>query len=110
MWDLARAHVRAVERFDEVVTDASPFAILNLGTGNGTTVRELVAIFESVTGDHVSVVDGPRRPGDVAGAYAVPDRAEQLLGWRAGMSVEEGVRDALAWMSARAVKTGPEPA
>ncbi|GAB2579795.1 UDP-glucose 4-epimerase GalE [Microlunatus antarcticus] len=102
VWDLARAHVRAVERLDAVVGEAGPAVTLNLGTGRGVTVRELVALVEQVTGKPVPVVEGPRRPGDSAGAYANVDRARELLGWHAELSLEDGVRSALAWLDRRA--------
>jgi UDP-glucose 4-epimerase len=96
VWDLARAHVRAVERFDRV-TNAEPFSVINLGGGTGTTVRELVAAFERVTGASLDVVEGPSRPGDVAGAYADAQKAADLLDWRAELSIDDGIRDSLAW-------------
>ena len=97
VWDLARAHVAAVTRFDEVATPTEPYRVINLGTGDGVTVRELVQAFERVTGAPLSVVETDRRPGDQAGAFAVVDRARDVLGWRAERSVDDGVRDALAW-------------
>lgn len=100
VWDLAQAHVRAVERFDEVVTARVPSRVLNLGTGAGTTVRELAAMVADEAGSGVQIVAGPRRPGDSAGAYAVVDEAERLLGWRAERSVREGIRSALQWQRA----------
>lgn len=96
VWDLARAHVRAVERFDEL-TQAEPFVALNLGAGRGTTVRELIAAFESVVGDRVTTIDGERRPGDVAGGFADPTVAAEVLQWRAELSLEDGIRDSLKW-------------
>ena len=99
VWDLARAHVAALKRFDAAGAGA-PHRAINLGTGAGTTVRELVAAFRSVVGE-LAVEEGPRRPGDVAGAYARSATAERLLGWRAERSLEDGVRDALAWSAKR---------
>lgn len=96
VWDLARAHVRAVERFD-AVTEADPFQVINLGGGTGTTVRELVSAFERVTGGSVDVTVGGRRPGDVAGAYADAGRAADVLDWRAELTIDDGIRDSLAW-------------
>lgn len=97
VWDLARAHVIAVERFDQIATERDPYQVINLGTGSGVTVRELIAAFEAVTGETLPVVEVDRRPGDQAGAYAIVGRAGDLLGWRAERSIEDGVRDALAW-------------
>lgn len=97
VWDLAQAHVAAVRRFDEVATAEAPYQAINLGTGRGVTVRELVAAFEAVTGATLSTIDAPRRPGDQAGAYAIVGRAHELLGWTARRSLEDGIADALAW-------------
>lgn len=97
VWDLALAHVAAVQRFDEVASESDPALVVNVGTGDGVTVRELVAAFERVTGEPLAIVDAPRRPGDQAGAYAIVDRARRLLGWQAERSIDDGVRDAIAW-------------
>jgi UDP-glucose 4-epimerase len=96
VWDLARAHVHAVQRFDAVTAEA-PFRVVNIGTGRGTTVRELVQAFETAAGERLTVRDGPRRLGDVAGAFAVIDRATGLLDWHPELTVADGVRDAIAW-------------
>jgi UDP-glucose 4-epimerase len=97
VWDLALAHVAAVQRFDEIVPPTAPYQVINIGTGEGVTVRELVSAFERVTGRPQPVIEVPRRPGDQAGAFAIVDRAHDLLGWRAERSIDDGVRDALAW-------------
>lgn len=101
VWDLARAHVRALERFDTLTDAATPSTVLNLGTGRGTTVRELVAAFETVTGLTVPLVEADPRPGDLVGAFANVDRATELLGWRAELSVEDGIDSAMAWAERR---------
>jgi len=97
VWDLALAHVAAVQRFDEVATADEPYQVINLGTGDGVTVRELVAAFERVTGEPLAVVETGRRPGDPVGAFAIVDRAGEVLDWQAVRSVDDGVRDAIAW-------------
>ena len=97
VWDLALAHVAAVVRFDDVATASEPYRVINVGTGDGVTVRELVAAFERVTDQQLPVVEAERRPGDQAGAFAIVDRAAELLHWKAEQSIEDGVRDALAW-------------
>ncbi|KJL24055.1 UDP-glucose 4-epimerase [Microbacterium oxydans] len=97
VWDLALAHVAAVQRFDEVATGADPYQVINIGTGEGVTVRELVASFERVTGQALPVVETARRPGDQAGAFAIVDRAAEVLDWHAERSVDDGVRDAITW-------------
>ncbi|AZA13114.1 UDP-glucose 4-epimerase GalE [Corynebacterium choanae] len=104
VWDLAQAHVKAVEQFDTVVTGpdgAARSRAINLGTGAGTTVFELVDAYRSVTGSAIAVQSGPARPGDVAGAYASTQRAAAELGWRAQHSIEDGIRDTLAWFAHR---------
>ncbi|MCX7783413.1 MAG: NAD-dependent epimerase/dehydratase family protein, partial [Meiothermus sp.] len=98
VWDLAMAHVKAVEQFDAVMQKTkSPYVVINLGTGNGVTVKELVAAFERVYGKQIPKREAPPRPGDVAGAYANADRALELLGWKAKHSIDEGIASALAW-------------
>lgn len=98
IWDLARAHVKAVEQFDHAMeAEGADFLPINLGTGNGVTVKELVAAFEKVFGQKLNVAESDPRPGDVAGAYANADRAQRLLGWHAEKSIEEGIADALRW-------------
>lgn len=102
VWDLARAHVRAVERFDDVLrSSATTSAVINIGTGRGVTVRELISTVEAVIGRPIAVREAPARAGDPPGAYANVDQAARLLGWRAGLSVEDGVRSALAWTKRR---------
>ena len=99
------AHVRAADQFDRAfekteVHDAN-YLVINLGTGKGVTVRELVEAFERVYGQEVRKQDAPQRPGDIAGAYANADRAEELLGWKAEMSIEQAIVDALEWGKVR---------
>jgi UDP-glucose 4-epimerase len=102
VWDLARAHVRAVERFDDVLSlSAAASAVCNIGTGRGVTVRELISIVEAVTGRPLPVTEAPARAGDSPGAYANVEKAARLLNWRAELSVEDGVRSALAWARRR---------
>ncbi len=109
VWDIARAHVRAVERFDSVITEAgTPSVVMNLGTGRGVTVRELVDAFQRVVGRPVPVAEGPSRPGDAVGAYANADRAAALLGWRTELSLEEAIDSALAWSRHRVRVLGYE--
>ncbi|MFC4332524.1 NAD-dependent epimerase/dehydratase family protein [Streptomyces andamanensis] len=88
VWDLAAAHIAAIERFDTICTQAQRAAAVNLGTGNGTTVRELCAAFNNVVSTPLKTVDAGPRPGDVAGGYTPSDRAEELLGWTPKLSLE----------------------
>ncbi|MCX4552934.1 UDP-glucose 4-epimerase GalE [Streptomyces sp. NBC_01387] len=100
VWDLATAHVAALQRF-EAALDGARSSVINLGTGTGTTVTELVDAFNSVVTPPVAVVETGPRPGDVAGAFTRSDRAEQLLGWVPKFSVAEGIRDSLRWAGVR---------
>jgi UDP-arabinose 4-epimerase len=76
--DLADAHVRALRA---LLDGADPMA-LNLGTGRGSSVRELVATVREVTGRDFPMQFGPRRPGDPPALVADPTRAREKLGWR----------------------------
>lgn len=98
VWDLAQAHVRAVEQFDQVLAAVdAPSVVINVGTGSGVTVRELVAAFERVFGSSVPVQEAPPRPGDAVGAFANVDRSRELLGWSTRLSLDEAIASALAW-------------
>ncbi|MEU6480312.1 UDP-glucose 4-epimerase GalE [Streptomyces sp. NPDC047017] len=101
VWDLAQAHLAALDRFDAVLGE-DDHRVIDLGTGTGTTVKELVRAFESVTGEPLDVVVAPRRPGDSAGAYARGERAARELGWSPVRSVEQGIADTLTWFERRA--------
>lgn len=96
--DLAEAHALAVEYIyaqDDSVT-------VNLGTGMGTTVLELIKSFESATKRIIPLNMAPRRAGDVPSYYADPTKAEALFGWKAKRRIEDMCRDAWRWQAARA--------
>jgi len=101
VWDLARAHVNAVTDFDKVFERAGElpdnYLVINLGTGRGVTVRELVTAFEKVYGQSINKKETGPRPGDVAGSYTNADKAYRLLHWKAQLSIEDGIADALKW-------------
>jgi len=101
VWDLAGAHLRALEVFDSLFADDLRYNVINLGTGTGTTVFELVEAFNQVVDVPVPIERATRRPGDQAGAYTRSSRAADLLGWRAEHSVVDGIRDTLAWFAQR---------
>ncbi len=105
VWDLAMAHVRAADQFERAFEKSeiqgTNYLVINLGTGKGVTVRELVETFERVYGQEIRKQDAPPRPGDIAGAYANADRAAELLGWKAERSIEQGIADALEWGKVR---------
>ena len=98
VWDLAQAHVVAVEKFDETLAKVdAPSTIINIGTGDGVTVRELVSAFEDVFGKQVPVKEAPPRPGDAVGAFANVDKARDVLGWTASLTIQDAIDSALAW-------------
>ena len=96
--DLGEAHALALEYLLE--NDVS--LTVNLGTGNGTSVLEMVNAFEAATGREIPLNIAPRRPGDVASYYANPALAEGLFGWKAKLGVAEMCRDAWKWQAKRA--------
>lgn len=101
VWDLASAHVSALQRFDEIMTGPTRSGVINLGTGTGTTVRELADAFNSVVTPPVAVEETGPRPGDVAGAFTRSDRAKQLLNWEPWHSIADGIRSSLRWAEIR---------
>ncbi len=91
--DLADAHIGAMEKLQ----DGKPI-FCNLGTGNGFSVKEIIATAEKVTGKKVPVKYGPRRAGDAIALYANPARAKSLLGWEAKHKDPETIiRSAWNW-------------
>lgn len=109
VWDLAQSHVRAVEEFDRVLDRVGePSVLINVGTGEGVTVRELIAAFERVFGKRVPITEAPPRPGDAVGAFANVDRSGELLGWKASLTIDDGIRSALAWADKRKAILGYE--
>lgn len=105
VWDLAQAHVAAMADFDAAFeragNPAEGYLVINLGTGHGVTVRELVTAFEKAYGQPINKRESPPRPGDIAGSYANADTAYRLLGWKAQLSIEQGIADALRWGEVR---------
>ena len=92
--DLARAHAAAID----LLLAGGESAPLNLGTGRGYSVREVIAACEQVTGVAALVAEGPRRQGDPPLLVAAADRAESLLGWRPERSdLPTIVGDAWRW-------------
>lgn len=93
--DLARGHLAAL---DQVFREDGAFTV-NLGTGNGYSVLEMIRAFEKASGKKVAYKVVARRPGDIAECYADPSRALNLLGWRAEKGIEEMCSDGWRWQS-----------
>lgn len=90
--DLAEAHVKAL---DYLLSGGST-TIINLGTGRGCSVRDVVRAAETVSGNSLAVKEMPRRPGDPALLIADPSRAKEILGWQAQYTDLEVIVDS-AW-------------
>ncbi len=93
--DLARAHLKAIERAIQV----SGIEYYNIGTGNGYSVLDVVHAYEKATGKAVPYRIAPRRSGDIAACYADPSLAAEKLGWKAEYDLERMCRDADRWQS-----------
>jgi UDP-glucose 4-epimerase len=91
--DLAKAHLKAIERA-ETVTGVEHF---NVGTGVGYSVLDIVKAYESATGIKINYKIAPRRPGDIDECYANPTKAYTVLGWRAENNIEDMCRDSYNW-------------
>lgn len=94
--DLARAHADALDFLQRTGQSLT----VNLGTGRGVSVLELLRAFERASGHTVPYRIVARRPGDVAAVYADPARAQRLLGWRSEYDIDAMCRDAWRWQSA----------
>lgn len=86
--DLAEGHLAALEHIDSYGVEA-----INLGTGVGYSVLDMVKAFEKASGRPVPYKIAPRRPGDIASCYASPEKAANELNWRAKRNLEDMCRD-----------------
>jgi UDP-glucose 4-epimerase len=93
--DLAEGHVAAVSH----LLGSEDSMTLNLGTGRGASVLDLVRAYERASGRAVPYVFGARRPGDVAACYADPSRASSALGWQARRNLDQMCADSWRWQS-----------
>jgi UDP-glucose 4-epimerase len=93
--DLARGHIAAIAALKSL--DRS--FVVNLGTGQGYSVLDVVKAFEKASGKPVPYELVPRRPGDVAACYADPKAAAELIGWRAEHGIERMCADHWRWQS-----------
>ncbi|UPQ89866.1 UDP-glucose 4-epimerase GalE [Vibrio sinaloensis] len=93
--DLADGHIAALEK----VGNKSGLHIYNLGTGNGSSVLEMVKAFEAASGKTIPYQIAARRPGDIAECWANPQKAQNELGWKATRSLEQMTEDTWRWQS-----------
>ena len=96
--DLAKGHVNALQYAAEQSTPVG-FIPINLGTGKGSSVLELVTAFSQVTGQDIPYQFTARRAGDIASCYASADKAKQLLGWEAIHTITDMCADTWRWQS-----------
>ncbi len=94
--DLAKAHIVALERLWEA-KNKSNFEIFNLGTGKGSSVLDVINSFERVSGMKLNYEITARRAGDVAVAYADTTLANEEMGWKAELSLDDAMRDSWNW-------------
>lgn len=93
--DLARAHVAAVDyAMENTGTEA-----FNIGTGTGSTVKEMLVAFSQACGRELPSRIAPRRPGDIAACLADPAKANRILGWQASHGMEDMTQSAWKWQS-----------
>jgi len=105
--DLAEAHVAALKR---AAGPEGPGCLpVNVGTGTGTTVREMVETFRRVTGAAVPTADKPRRAGDVEAVWAGTERCEAVLGWKASRGIEDMVASQWKWAQSHPEGFGAAP-
>ena len=101
--DLAQGHVAALNYLQQQLslsqTSSVGFLPINLGTGKGTSVLELVTAFSEISGQDIPYQFSARRAGDIASCYASADKAKQLLGWEAKLSITEMCQDTWRWQS-----------
>lgn len=93
--DLAKAHVKAMQRVLDM--DTEPIEYFNVGTGRGVSTYEVVDKFEKATGVKVNWSYAPRREGDIEKVWANPDKANNVLGWKSETSLEDTLRSAWNW-------------
>ncbi len=93
--DLAKGHVLAVNK----LAQNPGLVIVNLGTGTGYSVLDMVHAFEKVTGKPIPYKIMPRRPGDIDECYADPSSAYEILGFKAEKNLDDMCRDAMNWQT-----------
>lgn len=94
--DLAKAHVIAMKRMLDG-EDKDKLEVFNLGTGRGLSVLELISSFERATGVKVPYKIGARRAGDIEKIWAEPRKANEVLGWKAEVPIDETMANAWRW-------------
>ncbi len=94
--DLAEAHMAALDVLLKN-NEAAYFDYVNIGTGKGSSVLEVIETFEKISGAPLNYVIKPRRSGDVIAVYADVEKAKRLLGWQAKKTLADALADAWSW-------------
>ncbi len=94
--DLAQGHVKALQNIEHI----NGCVAINLGTGQGTSVLEIVDVFKRISGQEIPYKIVPRRQGDLATVYAEARLANELLGWQAELDINDMITDTWRWQSA----------
>lgn len=94
--DLATGHLKALEALDRW-SQSTECLTVNLGTGKGYSVLDIVGAFEQASGTRIAYTMGPRRSGDIAACYAHPGKAADLLGWQAKRGLPDMCVDTWRW-------------
>jgi len=104
IWDVANAFVAAIENFDSAFLKYKDgnerYLPINIASGTGVTVKELIFAFENITSERLNIGYDVPRAGDIAGSYANTGRAKELLNWEANLSIEEAILDTIRWADA----------
>ena len=93
--DLAKAHVAAVKKINNI----EPFEVINIGTGNGLSVLQMVKEFEKQSGQTVRYQISQRRPGDAPAVWAEASKAIDKIGFKATRGIVEMCQDTWRWQS-----------
>ena len=94
--DLAEAHIKSLEFILEPKNDKN-FEVINIGTGKGHSVFQIIKIFEKVTKKKLKYEVTGRRKGDVPISYADCSKAKEILGWTSKLSIEESIASSWNW-------------
>lgn len=95
--DLALAHIKGYEWLNGL--DDSTLETLNVGTGKGVSVLEIIHTFEIVSNQSLKWKFGPRRAGDIEQIFADTSKAEELIGWKAERTIEDALKDSWNWQN-----------
>lgn len=102
VWDIAQAHVDALEYLDK----GGKTVALNIGAGEGHSVQEMYEEFARQWGEHIPFTVGKRRPGDIASNYANITKAKEVLGWEPKLSTpKQIIEDAICWYKTNLYKS-----